>query len=36
MAALLRRLGIDAPRNTGERLLRRLVTTALRASGRGV
>jgi acyl-CoA hydrolase len=36
MAPLLRRLGIEAPKNFGERLLRRLVTTALRASGRGV
>ncbi len=36
MLPLLKRLGIDAPKNIGERLLRRLVTTALRASGRGV
>jgi acetyl-CoA hydrolase/transferase-like protein len=36
MTPLLRRLGIEAPNNVGERLLRRLVTTALRASGRGV
>ena len=36
MAPLLRRMGVDAPKNPGERLLRRLVTTALRASGRGV
>ncbi|HEX4480941.1 MAG TPA: acetyl-CoA hydrolase/transferase C-terminal domain-containing protein [Rudaea sp.] len=36
MTPLLRRLGLDVPKNIGERLLRRLVSTALRASGRGV
>jgi acyl-CoA hydrolase len=36
MAPLLKRLGIDAPKNASERVMRRLVTTALRTSGRGV
>ena len=36
MAPLLRRLDVDRPRNVGERVLRRLVATALRDVGRGV
>ncbi len=36
MASLMRRLGVDRPRNIGERVLRRLVATALREVGHGV
>jgi acyl-CoA hydrolase len=36
MMPLLRRLGLDEPKNNGERLLRRLVATALPSKGRGV